>query len=60
MPLIALGFEVTQAESDECFTSLDKDRGGKIEYKELNMLLQTAGSLANQRKRELTAERISR
>ena len=57
--LRALGFEVTQAESDECFASLDKDRGGKIEYKELNILLQTAGSLANQRKRELTAERIS-
>jgi len=58
-PVCPLSPQVTQAESDECFASLDKDRGGKIEYKELNMLLQTAGSLANQRKRELTAKRIS-
>ena len=53
--LRALGFNVTQAESDECFASLDKDRGGMIEYKELNTLLQTAVSLAEQRKKGLAA-----
>jgi Ca2+-binding EF-hand superfamily protein len=53
--LRALGFNVTQAESDECFASLDKDEGGRIEYKELNTLLQTAVSLADQRKKGLAA-----
>ena len=53
--LRALGFNLTRAESDECFASLDKDRGGRIEYKELNTLLQTAVSLAEQRKKGLAA-----
>jgi len=57
--LRALGFSVTQAESDECFASLDKDEGGRIEYKELNTLLQTAVSLTDQRKKGLAAGRRS-
>ena len=35
----SLGFEVSQREADAVFDSLDADKSGKLEYKELNEVL---------------------
>ena len=35
----AMGFDVQQTDSDAVFDSLDDDKSGKLEYKELNTML---------------------
>jgi Ca2+-binding EF-hand superfamily protein len=41
----ALGFDVSQADTDALFDSLDDDKSGALEYKELNLMLRKgAGS----------------
>ena len=56
----ALGFDVTQAESDDVFDSLDENGSGKVEYKELHAMLRaSSGSEGTKANLARGASRIS-
>ena len=56
----ALGFDVTQAESDDVFGSLDENGSGKVEYKELHAMLRaSSGSEGTKANLARGASRIS-
>ena len=46
----SLGFKVEKRDADAVFDSLDDDKSGELEYKELNLMLRKQGAGASQDK----------